>query len=107
MELSLEKYSSVKGNNASEKLLNRKKELLNNYKEIEKEFRELFSYTGEEGKRKELLQELDNTIGKKNNNYIKTIKNLDEKTRNVGIAWLSSIVEKVKDSTLKHLPSFK
>lgn len=106
MDKSMEKYKSVIGNDASETLLKRKSELLQNYEEIETRFRELLSYNGEEQKKKEFLEDLNKIIEGKNESYIQTIKKLDESTRNVGIAWLSSIVRKVRDSALNFLPSF-
>jgi hypothetical protein len=52
------------------------------------------------------LKKIENNIKKENNNYIKIIKNLDENTTNIGINWLSSIINKIRDSALKYLPSF-
>jgi UDP-N-acetylglucosamine/UDP-N-acetylgalactosamine diphosphorylase len=106
MKHSLEQYKSIMGNETSEILIKQKKELFENYQEIENIFRKYLSYPGNEVKRKVFLKKIENNIKKENNNYIKIIKNLDENTTNVGINWLSSIINKIRDSALKYLPSF-
>jgi len=106
MKQSLDKYKSIMGNDASEILIKQKKELIENYQEIENIFRDHLSYPGNENMRNEFLKKIDNNIKKENNNYIKIIKILDENTTNVGINWLSSIIDKIRDGALKYLPSF-
>ncbi|TFG00789.1 MAG: UDP-N-acetylglucosamine pyrophosphorylase [Promethearchaeota archaeon] len=106
MEESIEKYESIKGKKASKNLLLEKRELLENYENIEKVFRDTYSSSGDKEKKKEFLKALDNNIKENKSNYLQIIKNLDENTRNVGISWLSSIIEKIKDSAIRYLPSF-
>ncbi len=106
MEYSIKAYKSIKADDASVELLKQKKELLETYEDIEQSFRNNLSYTGDEDKKNMLLKVVDNNIKEFKFNYIDVIKNLNQDTRNVGTAWLSSIVNEVRDSALKYLPSF-
>ena len=106
MKKSIELYKSVMGNNASQELINQKTELFENIDKIEKKFNECLSYPGEEKKKREFLTIIDISIKKTGNDYIKTIKNLDENSIFIGIEWLLSIVNKTRRSILEYLPSF-
>lgn len=94
------------GNKASEKLINQKRELFENIQEIEKRFNESLSYSGDENKRDEFLENIDTIIKDTGIDYIKAIKNLDEHNLKVGASWLLSIVEKIRNTILNYLPSF-
>jgi UDP-N-acetylglucosamine/UDP-N-acetylgalactosamine diphosphorylase len=102
MEISLDLYKSVKGNNASEELINQKTELFENIQKIEKSFKDCLSYSGDEEKRDELLKNIDFS----NRDYITEIKNLNKDVKKAGTSWLFSIVENARNSVLKYLPSF-
>ena len=106
MEKSIELYKSVMGNKASEKLINQKRELVENIQEIEKKFNESLSYSGDENKRDEFLENIDTIIKNTGIDYIKAIKHLDEHNLKVGASWLLSIVEKIRNTILNYLPSF-
>jgi len=106
MEKSIELYKSVMGNKASEKLINEKRELFENIQEIEKRFNESLSYSGDENKRDEFLENIDTIIKDTGIDYIKAIKNLDDHNLKVGASWLLSIVEKIRNTILNYLPSF-
>ncbi len=107
MEKSIELYKSIMGNKASEELKNQKKELFENIQKIENSFNECLSYSGEETKRDEFLENIDIIIKKIGIDYIKVIQNLDEHNLDVGTAWLLSIVEKTRNTILSYLPSFR
>jgi UDP-N-acetylglucosamine/UDP-N-acetylgalactosamine diphosphorylase len=106
MENSINLYKSVKGADASDILLKQKRELFDNRQKIEDCFNEMRSYSGDKIKKEELLQELRQSIITNNNDYLKSIKNLNENSKSAGRAWLSSIIKETKDSILKLLPSF-
>ncbi|KKN50210.1 hypothetical protein LCGC14_0635060 [marine sediment metagenome] len=102
MEKSIELYRSIMGNKASEELINQKRELFENLQKIENSCNECLAYSGDEEKRDVLLKNMDTT----SKDYISTIQNLDEGSLKVGTSWLLSIVEKTRNSILRHLPSF-
>ncbi|MHA2036903.1 MAG: UDP-N-acetylglucosamine pyrophosphorylase [Promethearchaeota archaeon] len=102
MDKSLELYKATKGENTSEELINQKSELLENIEKIEKEFNDCLSYSGDKNKRDEFLKNIDST----NNDYINTIKNLNEDVKKAGTSWLLSIVESTRNRILRYLPSF-
>jgi len=102
MEKSLEIYKSLKGKDASEKLINQKSELFENIRLIEKSFNDSLSYTGDEKKRDDFLKDL-NTTGE---DYISEIKSLSRDVKKAGTSWLFSIVENARNNALKYLPSF-
>ena len=102
MEKSIELYKSIMGNNASEDLIKQKRELFENIQKIENGFKECLSFSGDETKKDEFLKNINIT----NKDYITTLKNLSSDNREVGTLWLLSIVEKTRNSVLKHLPSF-
>jgi hypothetical protein len=102
MEKSLEIYKSLKGKDASKKLINQKSELFENIQNIENSFNDSLSYTGDEKKKDEFLKAL-NTTGK---DYISEIKDLSRDVKKAGTSWLFSIVENTRTKVLKHLPSF-
>jgi len=102
MEKSIELYKSIKGNEASNELINQKRELLENILKIEKCFNECLSYSGDE----ELKAEFLNNLDLKNKDFISEIQNLSEEIKKVGTSWLLSIVENTKNVILNYLPSF-
>jgi UDP-N-acetylglucosamine/UDP-N-acetylgalactosamine diphosphorylase len=102
MDKSLELYRSIRGDKASEELIDQKSELLENIEKMEKEFHDCLSYSGDESKRDEFLKNIDPT----SNDYINTIKNLKEDVKKVGTSWLLSIVESTRNRILRYLPSF-
>ncbi len=102
MEKSIELYKLIKGNEASNELINQKRELLVNIQKIEKCFNECLSYSGDEKMKEEFLINLDIT----NKDYINVIQNLDERNLKVGTSWLLSIVENTRNTILKYLPSY-
>ncbi len=106
MEKSIELYKSVMGNNASEELINQKRELFENMQNTENGFNECLSYSGDEKTRNEFLKNMDTIIKKTGKDYISAIQNLNENDSQVGTSWLLSIVEKTRNTILKHLPSF-
>jgi UDP-N-acetylglucosamine/UDP-N-acetylgalactosamine diphosphorylase len=106
MKNSIELYKSTIRNNASEDLINQKRELFENIKKINVSFNECLSYAGEENKRDLFLKNIDILIKKLGNNYIKVIQGMDENHKEIGIAWLQSILEKTRNSILKYLPSY-
>jgi UDP-N-acetylglucosamine/UDP-N-acetylgalactosamine diphosphorylase len=106
VEKSIELYKSIKGNEASEELLNQKRELVENIQKIENSFNECLSYSGNEKKRDEFLKNLDNIYKKTGKDYINVIKSLNEHDLKVGTSWLLSIVENTRNTVLNYLPSF-
>ncbi|MBY8984995.1 MAG: UDP-N-acetylglucosamine pyrophosphorylase [Candidatus Lokiarchaeota archaeon] len=102
MEKSLELYKSIMGNKASEELINQKRELFENIQKIENGFNKCLSFSGDETKRDEFLKNINIT----SKDYITAIKNLSSDSREVGTLWLLSIVEKTRNTILKHLPSY-
>ena len=106
MKKSIELYKSIKGNQASEKLLNQKKELLKKIQVIENDFFSCKAYSGEEAQKIEFLKSIDICIQKNGKNYIKVIQNLSESDIKVGTSWLLTIVDNVRNSILKYLPSY-
>ncbi len=102
MEKSIELYKSIKGNEASNELINQKRELLENIQKIEICFNECLSYSGNEKIKDEFLNNIDTT----NKDYINVIQNLDEHNLKVGTSWLLSIVDNARNAILKYLPSF-
>ncbi len=106
MEKSIELYKSIMGDKASEELLNQKRELFENIQEMENGFNECQSYSGDQKKKDEFLENIDATIQKIGNDYIKVIQNLNQNNLEVGASWLLSIVEKTRDKIMKYLPSF-
>ncbi len=106
MEKSIELYKSIMRSKVSEELLNQKRELVENIQKIENSFNECLSYSGNENQRDEFLKNINNTFKKTGKDYIKVIKNLNERDLKVGTSWLLSIVENTRNTILKYLPSF-
>jgi len=104
MEKSIRLYKAIMRDNTSKELLTQKTELLENIEKVEKIFNDCYSYAGEERFRTDFLKKIENVQDKKD--YIKTIKNLDQDSKKLGISWLLSIVENTKTNVLKYLPSF-
>ncbi len=102
MEKSIELYKSIMGNKASEELINQKRELFENIQKIEDGFSECLSYSGDEKKRDEFLNNIDTT----SKDYINVIKNLNKHNFEIGNSWLLSIIEKTRSTIIKYLPSF-
>ena len=102
MEKSIELYKSIKANEVPNELIKQKIELLENRKKIEKCFNEYLSYSGDEEKKKEFLNNIDTT----NRDYINEIQSLDEDILKIGSSWLLSIVENTRNAVLEYLPSF-
>jgi len=106
MEKSIQLYKSVMGNQTSEKLLNQKIELLKSIQVIEDEFISCKAYLGEESLKIEFLKSIYISIQKKGKNYINVIQNLSETETKVGTSWLLTIIDHVRKSVLKYLPSY-
>ena len=88
--------------NASEELINQKREFFENIQKIESVFIDCRSNSGQEEKREEFLS----NINPKSDDYINTIKNLNNHIRDLGTSWLLSIVRETKSKIMKFLPSF-
>ena len=102
MDRSIELYKSIMNDKASEELIKQKREFSENIKNIENSFIESKSYSGHEEKRDEFLKNIDTS----SSNYINMIQNLDGHAIELGTSWLLGIVEKIRNTIMKYLPSF-
>jgi len=102
MQKSIELYKTIKGNEVSNGLVNKKRELFENIQEIEKGFNECLSYSGDEELKDEFLNNIDTT----SKDYISEIQNLSKEIKKVGTSWLLSIVANTKNVIMNYLPSF-
>ncbi|MFO7794506.1 MAG: hypothetical protein ACQERB_04200 [Promethearchaeati archaeon] len=101
MEQSIKLYESIMGDQASKTLLTQKKELFENIEAIENIFNEYISYRGDIEKRDEFLKRIDTNL-----DYIKAIKTLDKDSSEIGIKWLLSIINEIREKVIQNLPSF-
>jgi len=106
MPRSIEIYKEVTSGNSNKALIQRKKEFSEKWPELEQVFKDSLAWEGDSSQKDRFLSTLEKTSRAKGENYVDTIKGLDENEALAGTIWLQDIVDKITEHIWKLLPGF-
>ena len=106
MPRSIEIYKEVTSGNSNKALIQRKKEFSEKWPELEQVFKDSLAWEGDSSQKDRFLSTLEKTSRAKGENYVDTIKGLDENEALAGTIWLQDIVDKITEHIWNLLPSF-
>lgn len=107
MEDSLGALKGLKSKGSFEDLIARKKEFGAKWPRVREELEKGGKIEGDIPRRDSFLEALNMRRGEAGGAYVTSLKNLNEEERELGTAWLKSVVEKVMENALSVLPSFQ
>jgi len=107
MARSIQNYTGNKGQTSDSQLLIQQQELFEKKDALKDHLQTLSSYCGDEKRRDQFLNELQNSIHIYSQSYLQTIQTLAPATKQMGSTWLQEIVDHVLESGLAILPSFQ